>query len=103
MSQNTVIVARHAGLVEWLRLRGIEGEVISHVTDVAQVAGKNVVGVLPLNLAAEAITITSVDLPGLTAEQRGKELTVEEMDAAGANLQSYTVYRANLLLEPEEK
>ena len=47
-----IIVSRHSGAVEWLRRQGIVGDVLSHVTDVAQIAGQRVVGALPLHLAA---------------------------------------------------
>ncbi len=86
-------MSRHAGLVEWLRLRGVTGEVIPHVTDPAQIRGKVVYGVLPLNLAAEAAEVWAVDLPNLPAAKRGQELTVEEMDEFGANLSGYKVER----------
>jgi len=86
-----LIVTRHAGLVEWLTRRGITGEVIQHVTSPALVAGRDVIGALPLHLAAEAASVTVVDMPLLTPEQRGKDLTPEEMDEAGATLRRYVV------------
>ena len=89
---NAVIVTRHAGLVEWLRRHGVDGEVVSQAT-VSVVAGKDVYGVLPLYLAAEAASITTVDMPGLRPEQRGVDLTPEEMDAAGATMTRYRVTR----------
>ena len=85
-----VIVSRHAGAVEWLRRHGIEGRVVAQTTPV-DVIGAHVVGNLPMHLAALADLMTVIDLPGLTVEQRGKDLTPEEMDAAGAVLHSYTV------------
>ena len=86
-----VIVTRHKGLVEWLKLHGIEGEVIEHATP-EQISGKNVVGVLPLNLAALAATITTVDM-ALPAEKRGVDLTPEEMDSFGATMNKYRVMK----------
>lgn len=88
-----LIVTRHSGAVEWLRRRGITGEVISHATEEA-VRGRRVFGVLPLALAAEAAEVWSIDLPGLRADQRGVDLTPEEMDDAGASLRGYVVRRA---------
>ncbi len=90
---NNVIVARHTGLVEWLRLRGVIGEVIPHVTDPSQIRGKVVYGVLPLNLAAEAAEVWVVDLPNLPAAKRGQELSIQEMDEFGATLSGYKVER----------
>lgn len=85
-----VIVTRHAGLVAWLAARGIEGHVIAHAT-IADVEGYHVIGNVPLYLAAYAAAVTTVDLPGLKPEQRGQDLTPAEMDAAGAELNTYTV------------
>jgi putative CRISPR-associated protein (TIGR02620 family) len=87
-----VIVTRHKGLVEWLKLHGIAGEVVEHVTTPEQISGKNVVGVLPLNLAALAATITTVDM-ALPAEKRGVDLTPEEMDSFGATMNKYRVMK----------
>ena len=89
--RETVIVTRHAGAVAWLAEQGVTGEVIAHVTAPAQITGKVVIGALPLHLAAVAAKIGSIDLPGLTAERRGKDLTPAEMDAAGATLRWYVV------------
>lgn len=88
----TVIITRHEGLVTWLAQKGIVGRVVAQA-GVNDVCGKHVIGVLPLYLAAEANRITVVDLPGLTAEMRGKALSPDEMDAFGAQLQSYRVIR----------
>ena len=91
---NVLIVTRHAPLVEWLRKRGIEGKVIAQATP-ADVAGKDVYGVLPLWLAAEANSVTEVSMPGLPLEARarvnGGDFSVEEMDAWGAHLQKFVV------------
>lgn len=87
-----VIITRHAGLVEWLAGRGITGAVVAQATP-DDVRGKRVIGALPLHLAALAESVTVVDMPGLTAEQRGRDLTAAEMDAAGAALATYRVER----------
>lgn len=88
-----VIVTRHKGLVEWLARHGITGETIDHVSDPAQIRGRRVVGNLPLHLAAEATSITTVDMPDLPADKRGQDLTPEEMDSFGATLARYAVVR----------
>ena len=85
-----LIVTRHAGIVAWLAGRGITGDVVSHATP-ETVAGRDVMGILPLNLCALAESITTIDLPNLRADQRGVELTPAEMDAAGARLARYVV------------
>jgi len=90
MQPETVIVTRHAGAVEWLEGICVYGRVIAHAT-ADDVRGKIVIGALPFHLAALATRVGIIDLPGLTAEQRGRDLTVEEMNAAGAALVFYTV------------
>lgn len=85
-----IIITRHAGLVQWLADNGIVGHAIEHAA-ADDVSGQDVVGALPLHLAALATSVTVVDMPGLTAEQRGRDLTPAEMDAAGATLRTYTV------------
>lgn len=87
---DTIIVTRHSGTVAWLAARGIVGQVVAHATP-ADVAGRRAVGVLPLHLAALAAQVVVVELPGIKPEQRGADLTPEEMDAAGATLTAYTV------------
>ena len=86
-----LIVTRHEGVVSWLRQRGITGEVVSHVTDAAQVRDRVVYGALPLHLAAFAAEVVAIDLPNLSPELRGQDLTPEQMDAAGAVLATYVV------------
>lgn len=86
----TIIVTRHAGMVAWLAGKGITGTVIQHATS-DDVACKDVFGMLPLHLAAQANSITTVDMPGLRADQRGVDLSPQEMDAAGATLSKFVV------------
>lgn len=85
-----LIVSRHPGVVEWLSRRGVVGDVVAHATP-ADVLGRDVYGVLPLHLAAQAKAVFSVDLPNLRPEDRGRDLTPDEMDAAGAVIRGYVV------------
>ncbi len=93
---NNIIVTRHKTLVDWLVRRGIIGEVVAQATP-EDVRGKDVYGVLPLWLAAEANSITEVSMPGLPLEARAKvnggDFTVEQMDEWGAHLQRFIVKR----------
>lgn len=89
-----VIVTRHAGAVEWLRRRGIRGRVIPHAT-AEDVKGRVVIGALPLHLAAEAAVVGAIDLPALRPDQRGADLSAEEMDAAGAAISWYEIRRVS--------
>lgn len=92
---NTVIVTRHQGLVEWLKTNGIEGEVIERVYDTNQIEGKHAVGVLPPHLACLCKSVTLVELPYRRADQDGKDLTVGEMEIAGARMSTYIIRKAN--------
>lgn len=90
-----VIVTRHPALVTVLVEDGIvpQGvEVLAHAT-VNQVRGRRVFGVLPLHLAAEAESITVVDL-NLPADLRGQELGVEQVRAHMGGVATYRVTRA---------
>lgn len=89
---DTIIITRHVGAVKWLAERGITGTVLAQAT-ADDVRGKIVIGALPLHLAAEAGEVWAIDLPGLMAEQRGKDLSPAEMDAAGATISRYRVER----------
>ena len=85
-----VIITRHRGLVSWLAARGISGQVIDQAEQ-GDVAGRHVVGNLPLHLAALAESVTTVEMPGFTREQRGQDLSPTEMDTAGAVLRCYVI------------
>ena len=89
-----VIVSRHQGLVDWLAQRGIVGKVIAHATP-DDVRGKDVIGNLPLHLASVAKSVTVVDMPDLPADWRGKDLTPDQMDQAGAKLTRYVVQKVD--------
>jgi len=76
-----VVVTRHPALLEYLRELGMVGEdceVLTHVSSPEQIRGKEVIGVLPLRLAAEAFSVVEVPLD-LPPELRGKELSLEEL------------------------
>jgi len=95
----TVIITRHAGLVEWLKDQGITGRVISHAAP-DDVRGKIVVGTLPLHLAALTHAVIAVDIPHLPPEKRGQELTKEELDTYGARLHKYRVLDMGSMDDP---
>lgn len=92
MKKIDLIVTRHPALLEVLVAEGIatpETPVIAHATPEA-VRGKNVAGVLPLHLAAEAASITEVTLH-LPAELRGQELTAAQVRAHMQGIRTYRV------------
>lgn len=80
-----LIVTRHDDAVAWLRSKGYEGDVVTHMSDAdvaALPAASMVIGVLPLHLAVAVIQaghrFVSLQLE-IPADLRGKELTVEAM------------------------
>lgn len=89
-----VVVTRHPALVAYLEKYHLIPEgtpVLTHAT-AEEVAGKHVIGVLPLHLAAEALAVTEVPLT-LTPELRGQELTLEHLEEVAGEPVTYTVIR----------
>lgn len=81
-----LIVTRHQALIALAIERGLvtaETPVSAHVTpDVLR--GKHVFGVLPLDLAVHAASVTTIPL-SLRPEDRGRELSLDETrERAGA-------------------
>lgn len=90
---NVIVVTRHPALVEYLLDKGIiddDTPVLTHVTDPVTLRGKNVVGVLPLHLAAVCATVSVVPLD-LGPEDRGKELPVERIREVASKLVVYEI------------
>jgi CRISPR-associated protein Csx16 len=90
-------VTRHRGAVDWAARQGIAVDRMVDHLDVAKVRpGDQVLGTLPVNLAAEVCAKDArylhlaLEIP---AEARGRELTPEEMEAYGARLVPYRVER----------
>ena len=92
-----LIVTRHKALVSYLLDKDIikEGEfkLIEHA-DYKDVEGQDVIGVLPLQLASYAKSVTEVPLK-LTPEMRGKELTFEEVEKVAQEPVQYIVREVN--------
>lgn len=87
-----IVVTRHPALVAVLARRGLipeNTEVVAHATT-KLVKGRAVIGILPLSLAVHAASVTTADL-NLAPEQRGRELTVEEVEAALTGISTYFV------------
>lgn len=95
-----IVVTRHTGALDWFERRGT-GPLrrLDHVGD-AEIesfsAGDIVAGTLPVNVVAR-LNARGVRYLHLTLELpaalRGKELTADDMDAAGARLEEYAVRR----------
>ena len=94
-----IIVTRHQGLVEVLSSMGITGKVVAHAT-LEDVQGKVVIGVLPMHLAAQTLMFGEVTLQ-LSPEQRGKELSAQEVRQAMRDGISWYVVRTEAQYESE--
>lgn len=91
-------VSRHPGAVEWAERTGLKVDRrVLHLSAAEVAAGDTIIGVLPVNMAAEicarnaAYVNLSLDLP---FEWRGKELSCQELFAANARLEGYVVTRS---------
>ena len=90
-----VIITRHQGLIPLLIEMGLadnDTPVLSHATE-QDVAGKDVIGVLPLWLAAKANSVTEVTL-NIPADMRGVELSLDQCRAYMTGVSTYVVNKA---------
>ena len=91
----TWFISRHPGAIEWARHQGlVVDHWVPHLDPQQIQAGDTVVGVLPVNLAADIChrgaqyLNLSLDLP---VHMRGRELTFDELCALGARLEPFHV------------
>jgi putative CRISPR-associated protein (TIGR02620 family) len=87
-----LIVSRYSSTVEWLESKGVEGEVVERPNP-SLVQGRVVYGQLPYRLAALAKEVRIVDLPKIRYDAGGKELSAEDLDEAGANIQEFRIIK----------
>ena len=91
------VITRHKALLAYLLDKDIikEGDykLIEHA-EYKDVEGQDVIGVLPLQLASYAKSVTEVPLK-LTPEMRGKELTFEEVEKVAEKPVQYIVREVN--------
>lgn len=93
----TYFVSRHPGALDWADEEGIQvDELITHLDTAIITPGDQVIGSLPVNLAAEVCRrggrYLNLSLE-LTPELRGRELSVKQMRACGARLEEYRIER----------
>lgn len=91
----TWFVSRHPGAIEWARRHGVAFDRQAHHLDLGMVAaGDRVLGSLPVNMAAElcdrGAEYWHLSLR-LLPEDRGRELTADDLDTGGARLERYRV------------
>lgn len=92
MHSNVVIITRHPALVAFLKDYldpTLEVEVISHATP-ELIRGRDVYGVLPLNLACLARSVTTVDMD-VPADRRGTELSLSDIRKFYRGMSTYTI------------
>ena len=90
---DNIIVTTHAGLVEWLRRRGIKGPVHTRIKR-SDIRGKHVFGSLPIYLAAEASFYTIITMSKNSETPR--DLTADEMDALGAKMETFSIQKSRI-------
>lgn len=88
-------ISRHPGAIEWAARQQFKVDrQIPHLDPVQIQAGDTVIGTLPVNLAAKvcakgaAYWHLSLALP---AQQRGTELTADDMTRLGAHLEPFHI------------
>ena len=84
-----VVVTRFKGEIEWLRLQGINAEIMPRVYNAEQLEGKIVIGFVPDHLICKASQVWHIFKPWIKNEQRGQDLTAQELIAAGATFDKY--------------
>lgn len=98
-SNNNVIITLHAGLVEWLKRRGIEGPVYTRVKH-NDIKGKHVFGSLPVYLAASAARYTIITMSKNSGTP--KDLTADEMDELDARMETFEIRKKKLFDNKDE-
>ncbi len=95
----TYFVSRHGGAIAWARRQALAVDVwVDHLDTSQLVPGDSVIGTLPIHLVADACGRGAAYLHlqfDLSAEQRGRELAADDLDALGACLVGYCVTRVN--------
>jgi len=89
-----LIVSRHSAVSDFIRRelpQFADAPILASVTE-ADVAGAEVAGNLPLDLAAEAALVFAVTFPAGQAP-RGQEFDLAAMDQAGARIETFHVSR----------
>ena len=89
-------ISRHAGAIEWARRRpwGARAEFIAHLDAHRVAPGDIVIGTLPVHLAEQVCARRGRYIHLLinqSENSRGRELTADDLEAAGACLAPYKV------------
>lgn len=91
----TLFVSRHQGAIEWIKQQSIQVDAFIEHLNVDNIQADDVViGTLPIYLAAEVCQkgakfyFLSVNV---AREQRGTELTCEQLEKQGCSLQQFYI------------
>lgn len=91
----TYFVSRHGGAIAWARRHALAVDVwVDHLDTSQLVSGDRVIGSLPIHLVADACARGAAYLHlqfDMSAQQRGRELEADDLDALGARLVAYRV------------
>ena len=86
----TYFVSRHGGAIAWARRHALLVDAwVDHLDTSQLVPGDSVIGTLPIHLVADACGRGAAYLHlqfDLSAQQRGRELEADDLDALGARL-----------------
>lgn len=97
-----LIVTRHKALVKYLEEKGLvdKGTIVVEHASADDVKGKEVIGVLPMGLAAlaESVTVVDMDVP---ADKRGKELDLEDIYLYVTGIRKYKIKKIEEVLNNE--
>jgi CRISPR-associated protein Csx16 len=92
-------VSRHPGAIAWAHQAGFEvDQMVDHLSPEQVREGDIVIGTLPINLACEICNRKARYLHmrlDLAREDRGRELSVEDMVRCRARLEEYFLTRAD--------
>lgn len=98
MQTEPIITFKNPALVDWLEDKGIKGKQLKYVTP-SDIAHKRVYGHIPYWLAVFAESVCAVTVPHLSPEDRDRfnrgDITIQELDAAGAHITTYQVRQLN--------
>lgn len=90
----TYFISRHQGAKDWAQLQNIQVDMVQSHLDISSIqAGDCIIGTLPISLVAELCQRgakyyhLTLNLP---ESLRGKELTAEDMQTAGARLEQFS-------------